>query len=98
MLRTEKTNDPSMIARQARMTSINAALPSWHPKANVSSIVPRLSENVTSFQHSFVVTEQGAAACFGHTQSEQAVNLINNAAHPDAREELVQAASEFGLI
>jgi acyl-CoA hydrolase len=141
MLRTEKTNDPSMIARQARMTSINAALqidlydqanashvrgqiysgfggstdfivgalhsrggrsfmalPSWHPKAKVSSIVPRLSENVTSFQHSFVVTEQGAAACFGHTQSEQAVNLINNAAHPDAREELVQAASEFGLI
>jgi acyl-CoA hydrolase len=141
MLRTEKTNDPSMIARQARMTSINAALqidlydqanashvrgqiysgfggstdfivgalhsrggrsfmalPSWHPKAKVSSIVPRLSENVTSFQHSFVVTEQGAAACFGHTQSEQAINLINNAAHPDAREELVQAASEFGLI
>jgi acyl-CoA hydrolase len=141
MLRTEKTNDPSMIARQARMTSINAALqidlydqanashvrgeiysgfggstdfivgalhsrggrsfmalPSWHPKAKVSSIVPRLSENVTSFQHSFVVTEQGAAACFGHTQSEQALNLINNAAHPDAKEGLVQAASEFGLI
>lgn len=141
MLRTEKTNDPSRIAKQARMTSINAALqidlfdqanashvrgeiysgfggstdfivgalhsrggrsfmalPSWHPKANASSIVPRLNENITSFQHSFVVTEQGAAACFGHTQSEQALNLINNAAHPDAKEELVQAASEFGLI
>jgi acyl-CoA hydrolase len=141
MLRTEKTNDPSRIAKQARMTSINAALqidlfdqanashvrgqiysgfggstdfivgalhsrggrsfmalPSWHPKANTSSIVPRLNENITSFQHSFVVTEQGAAACFGHTQSEQALNLINNAAHPDAKEELVQAASEFGLI
>lgn len=141
MLRTEKTNDPSMIARQARMTSINAALqidlydqanashvrgqiysgfggstdfivgalhsrggrsfmalPSWHPKAKVSSIVPRLTENVTSFQHSFVVTEQGAAACFGHTQSEQALNLINNAAHPNAKEELVQAAEEFGLL
>jgi acyl-CoA hydrolase len=141
MLRTEKTNDPSLIARQARMTSINAALqidlydqanashvrgqiysgfggstdfivgalhsrggrsfmalPSWHPKAQVSSIVPRLTENVTSFQHSFVVTEQGAAACFGHTQSEQALNLINNVAHPNAKEELVQAASEFGLI
>ena len=141
MLRTEKTNDPSLIARQARMTSINAALqidlydqanashvrgqiysgfggstdfivgalhsrggrsfmalPSWHPKANVSSLVPRLTENVTSFQHSFVVTEQGAAACFGHTQSEQALNLINNAAHPDAKEQLVQAAAEFGLL
>jgi acyl-CoA hydrolase len=141
MLRTEKTNDPTQIARQARMTSINAALqidlydqanashvrgqiysgfggstdfivgalhsrggrsfmalPSWHPKANVSSIVPRLNENITSFQHSFVVTEQGAAACFGHTQSEQALNLIQNAAHPDARPELVQAAAEFGLL
>jgi acyl-CoA hydrolase len=74
------------------------ALPSWHPKAQVSSIVPRLSENVTSFQHSFVVTEQGAAACFGHTQSEQALNLINKAAHPDAKDGLIQAASELGLL
>lgn len=101
MLRTERTNDPSQIARQAKMTSINSALevdlfdqanashvrgkiysgfggstdfivgalhsrggqsfvalPSWHPKANVSTIVPRLQANVTHFQHSYVVTEQ----------------------------------------
>jgi acyl-CoA hydrolase len=100
MMRTERTNDPSQIARQAKMTSINAALevdlfdqanashvrgqiysgfggstdfivgslhsrggqsfmalPSWHPKANVSTIVPRVSANVTSFQHSHVATE-----------------------------------------
>ena len=141
MLRTERTNDPSAIAKQAKMQSINAALqidlfdqanashvrgeiysgfggstdfivgslhsrggrsfmalPSWHPKAQVSTIVPRLTENITSFQHSFVVTEQGAAACFGRTQSEQALNLITHAAHPDAKEELVAAASELKLL
>jgi acyl-CoA hydrolase len=141
MLRTERTNDPSAIAKQAKMQSINAALqidlfdqanashvrgeiysgfggstdfivgslhsrggrsfmalPSWHPKAQVSTIVPRLSENITSFQHSFVVTEQGAAACFGRTQSEQALNLITHAAHPDAKEELIAAASELKLL
>ena len=141
MLRTERTNDPSAIAKQAKMQSINAALqidlfdqanashvrgeiysgfggstdfivgslhsrggrsfmalPSWHPKAQISTIVPRLTENITSFQHSFVVTEQGAAACFGRTQSEQALNLITHAAHPDAKEELVAAASELKLL
>ena len=141
MLRTERTNDPSAIAKQAKMQSINAALqidlfdqanashvrgeiysgfggstdfivgslhsrggrsfmalPSWHPKAQVSTIVPRLTENITSFQHSFVVTEQGAAACFGRTQSEQALNLITHAAHPNAKEELVAAASELKLL
>jgi len=141
MLRTERTNDPSNIAKQAKMQSINAALqidlfdqanashvrgeiysgfggstdfivgalhsrggrsfialPSWHPKAQVSTIVPRLTENTTSFQHSFVVTEQGAAACFGRTQSEQALNLITHAAHPSAKEELIAAASELKLL
>ncbi len=141
MMRTERTNDPSQIARQAKMTSINSALevdlfdqanashirgeiysgfggstdfivgslhsrgghsfialPSWHQRANVSTIVPRLENNVTSFQHSFVVTEQGVAACFGRSQSEQAINIIKNAAHPDVRAELVSKAGEFGLL
>lgn len=141
MLRTERTNDPSNIAKQAKMQSINAALqidlfdqanashvrgkiysgfggstdfivgslhsrggrsfmalPSWHPKAQVSTIVPRLTENTTSFQHSFVVTEQGTAACFGRTQSEQALNLITHAAHPRAKEGLIAAASELKLL
>jgi acyl-CoA hydrolase len=141
MLRTERTNDPGNIAKQAKMQSINAALqidlfdqanashvrgeihsgfggstdfivgslhsrggrsfmalPSWHPKAGVSTIVPRLTENITSFQHSFVVTEQGAAACFGRTQSEQAQNLINHAAHPSVRSELQDEATKFKLL
>jgi hypothetical protein len=41
------------------------ALPSWHPKADVSTVVPRLTGPVTSFQHSFIVSEQGAAAIWG---------------------------------
>ncbi len=141
MMRTERTNDPSQIARQAKMTSINAALevdlfdqanashvrgqiysgfggstdfivgslhsrggqsfmalPSWHPKANVSTIVPRIAGNVTSFQHSHVATENGIANCFGHSQNDQARNIIENAAHPSAREELRAKAREFGLL
>lgn len=141
MLRTEKTNDPGQIARQAKMTSINAALqvdlfdqanasnvrgqiysgfggstdfivgslharggasfmalPSWHQKANVSTIVPRLTENVTSFQHSYVVTENGVADCFGHSAKQQAQNLINHAAHPSVRAELTEAAGKLGLL
>ena len=141
MLRTEKTNDPGQIARQAKMTSINAALqvdlydqanashvngqiysgfggstdfivgalharggasfmalPSWHPKANKSTIVPRLSENVTSFQHSYVVTENGVADCFGHSLVQQATNLIEQAAHPSVRDELRAAAHELKIL
>lgn len=141
MMRTERTNDPSQIARQVKMTSINAALeldlfdqanashvrgeiysgfggstdfivgslhsrggqsfmalPSWHAKTNRSTIVPRLTSNVTSFQHSFVATENGIANCFGHSQNQQAVNIIENAAHPDARDYLREQARTFGLI
>ena len=141
MFRTEKTNDPGQIARQARMTSINSALQidlfdqanasyvrgqvysgfggstdfivgalharggasfmalqSWHPRANTSTIVPRLSEPATSFQHSFVVTEQGVADCFGHSALDQARNLIEKAAHPNAREALRAEATAMGLL
>jgi acyl-CoA hydrolase len=139
MLRTEKTNDPGQIAKQAKMTSINAALevdlfdqanasyvrgqiysgfggstdfivgalharggqsfmalPSWHPKANKSTIVPQLKESATSFQHSFVATEYGLADCFGHTDKQQAQNIIA-VAHPNSRDELKEAAGRLGL-
>lgn len=73
------------------------ALPSWHPKAQVSTIVPRLEEPVTSFQHSFVVTEQGVAPVVGLSERDQARSLIENAAHPDARAALWEAAAAQGL-
>ncbi len=141
MFRTEKTNDPFEIGKQARMTSINAALqvdlydqanasrvrgkiysgfggstdfitgalhstggqsfmalPSWHDKSNSSTIIPLIEGAITSFQHSFVVTENGIARCFGMSEREQAENLIEFAAHPDARVELSQAAHSMGLL
>jgi acyl-CoA hydrolase len=73
------------------------ALRSWHPKADVSTIVPLLDEPVTSFQHTAVVTEQGVAPIFGHDERTQAEHLIS-AAHPDVRDELREEAAELGLL
>jgi acyl-CoA hydrolase len=141
MLRTEKTNDPGLIARQPAMTSINGALevdlfaqanaarvkgaiysgfggqtdfvvgalhsaggraiialPSWHPKAGVSTVVPRLAGPVTSFQHSYFVSEQGMATIWGNDASEQAAQIITHVAHPAARDELREAARGLGFL
>jgi acyl-CoA hydrolase len=73
------------------------ALRSWHPKANVSTIIPLVDEPVTSFQPTAVVTEQGVAQIWGLDEKTQAANLINNAAHPKIREELWEEAKELGL-
>jgi acyl-CoA hydrolase len=140
MLRTEKTNDPGLIARQPAMTSINAALqvdlfaqanaarvkgmiysgfggqtdfvvgalhsaggraiialPSWHPKANVSTVVPRLAGPVTSFQHSYLVSEQGTATIWGNDAGEQAAQIITQIAYPAARDELRAAGRALGF-
>ena len=64
------------------------ALSSWHPRAGCSTIVPRLDQPVTSFQHTAVITEQGTAELWGRDDITQASNLIEHAAHPDARAEL----------
>ena len=85
-------------ALHARGGQSFVALPSWHPKANVSTIVPVLTEPVTTLQHSAVATENGIAEVFGRTQGEQASNIIEQAAHPDARAELRERAREFGLL
>jgi acyl-CoA hydrolase len=73
------------------------ALPSWHPKADVSTVVPRLAGPVTSFQHSFIVSEQGTAAIWGHDIATQAEQIIGQVAHPSARDELRQADRELGF-
>ena len=140
MRRTEVTNDPSLISRNPKMTSINTAievdlyaqanasfvrgniysgfggqtdfivgalhsvggnaiiaLPSWHSKSGSSTIVARIQAPVTSFQHSALVTEWGIASIFGKSQSEQAVEIIDNIAHPDARDSLRIAAEKMQL-
>jgi acyl-CoA hydrolase len=73
------------------------ALPSWHPKADVSTVVPRLAGPVTSFQHSFFVSEQGTASIWGHHASSQAEQIITQIAHPSVRDELRTAGRELGF-
>jgi acyl-CoA hydrolase len=140
LLRTEKTNDPGVIARQVAMVSVNGALqvdlfaqanaarvhgviysgfggqtdfvvgalhspggraiialPSWHAKAGVSTVVPRLAGPVTSFQHSFIVSEQGTATIWGNDASAQAADIIDHVAHPSARDELRESAHGLGF-
>jgi acyl-CoA hydrolase len=45
-----------------------------------------------------VVTEQGVATCFGKSQSEQANNLVEQAAHPNAKEALRDSARKLNLL
>jgi acyl-CoA hydrolase len=71
------------------------ALSSWHDKSDSSTIVTRLAEPATSFQHSAVVTEHGRALIFGRSQRAQARLLIEQTAHPDARAELWDALGEL---
>jgi acyl-CoA hydrolase len=74
------------------------ALRSWHPKADVSTVVALVDEPVTSFQHTAVITEQGVAEVFGYTEQAQARHLIEHAAHPRVREELWEEAIALGLV
>ncbi len=141
MMRTEFTNNPGRIEKQALMTSVNSALqvdlldqanasrikgriysgfggqtdfivgalhsrggqsfialPSWHAKAGVSTIVPLLDEPVTSFQHSAVATENGIADIFGRSQADQARNIIKYAAHESVKADLTKAAVDMRLF
>jgi acyl-CoA hydrolase len=140
LLRTEKTNDPGLIARQPTLVSVNGALqvdlyaqanasrvhgtiysgfggqtdfvvgalhspggraiialPSWHPKADTSTVVPRLAGPVTSFQHSYIVSEQGTATIWGHDAASQAQQILDHVAHPDIRDELRTAGRDLGF-
>jgi acyl-CoA hydrolase len=72
-------------------------LPSWHDKSKTSTVVPLLEMPATSFQHSVVVTDQGCAHVFGRSQHDQARLLIEEAAAPQARDELWDAAERLGL-
>jgi len=73
------------------------ALPSWHPKADVSTVVPRIEGPATSFQHSYIVSDLGTAAIWGHDSAEQARAIITHVAHPAARDELEEAGRQLGL-
>jgi acyl-CoA hydrolase len=140
MIRTETSNDPSLIARNPSMISVNTALQvdlfgqvnasrvrrrihsgfggqtdfivgalhshggqalialrSWHPRADVSTIVSIVDEPVTSFQMTAVVTEQGVAEVFGLDPRQLAAIIIDHAANPRVRAELWEQAAGLGL-
>ena len=73
------------------------ALPSWHHKTQTSTVVPVLSGPVTSFQHSYLVSEHGVAPIWGRDTDAQARAIIEQVAHPDARAALRTAAQALGL-
>lgn len=84
-------------ALHARDGQALLALRSWHPRADVSTIVPLVDEPVTSFQATAVITEQGVAQVWGHDERTQAAHLIEHAAHPRIRAELWEEAAGLGL-
>ncbi len=73
------------------------ALHAWHDKTDTSTVVPVLTNPVTSFQHSAVISEHGCAELFGRSQHAQAQLLIEQVADPRARAGLAEAAERLGL-
>jgi hypothetical protein len=50
-----------------------------------------------SFQHSFIVSEQGTATIWGQDAATQAQQIVDRVAHPDARDELREAGRDLGF-
>jgi acyl-CoA hydrolase len=73
------------------------ALHAWHVRSDTSTVVPVLTNPVTSFQHSAVVSEHGCAELFGHSEHAQAHLLIDRVADPRAQGQLAEAAARLGL-
>jgi acyl-CoA hydrolase len=73
------------------------ALHAWHDRSDSSTIVPVLTNPVTSFQHSAVVSQYGCAELLGRSEDAQAQLLIDQVADPKARAQLAEAAARLGL-
>jgi acyl-CoA hydrolase len=73
------------------------ALHAWHDKTDSSTVVPVLTNPVTSFQHSAVISEHGCAELFGRSEHAQAQLLIEQVADPRARTALAEASGRLGL-
>ena len=73
------------------------ALLSWHEKTDRSSVLPILTNPVTSFQHSAIVSEQGCAEIFGRSEYDQARLITEEVADPRARDQLLEAAGTSGF-
>ncbi len=74
------------------------ALHSWHDKTDSSAVLPILTNPVTSFQHTAIVSDQGCAELFGRSEHEQARSIIEHVADPRARDALFEGAGSLGLL
>jgi acyl-CoA hydrolase len=74
------------------------ALHSWHDKSDSSAVLPILTNPVTSFQHTAIVSDQGCAELFGRSEHEQARCIIDRVADPRARDLLLEGAASLGLL
>jgi len=74
------------------------ALHSWHDKSDSSAVLPILTNPVTSFQHTAIVSDQGCAELFGRSEHEQARSIIESVADPRARDLLRDDAGALGLL
>ena len=74
------------------------ALHSWHAKSDCSAVLPILTNPVTSFQHTAIVSDQGCAELFGCSEHEQARSIIEHVADPLARWLLFEGADVLGLL
>jgi acyl-CoA hydrolase len=74
------------------------ALHSWHDKSDSSAVLPILTNPVTSFQHTAIVSDQGCAELFGRSEHEQARGIIEHVADPRARDALLEEAGSLGLL
>ena len=74
------------------------ALHSWHDKSDSSAVLPILTNPVTSFQHTAIVSDQGCAELFGRSEHEQARSIIERVADPRARDLLQDEAGSLGLL
>jgi acyl-CoA hydrolase len=73
------------------------AFRAWHDRSDTSTVVPVLTNPVTSFQHSAIVSEHGCADLFGRSEHAQAHLLIDHVADPRARAQLAEAAARLDL-
>jgi acyl-CoA hydrolase len=74
------------------------APPSWHAKSDTSTVVPVLAGPVTSFQHSYLVSEHGVAPIWGSDSGAQARHIIDNVADPRARAHLREMAQALEIL
>ncbi len=74
------------------------ALRSWHAKTDTSAVVPLLTNPVSSFQHTAMISEHGCAELFGRSEHAQTHLIIDQVADPRARDHLADAARTLGLL